>query len=168
MRLRRTTVITLAFTFICLGCNNVHTQYSGSHFWIYVPSPRIAKPRGGPAEVSLPSLPYRTNRMEIIVEGEVASPGVIKPPEGCTVLQAIGYAGGFTDFAFTRYLRLTRPTWKTLHLRLQARAKDPYGHRVVWYEASPSTTDFILKTGDRLHVPRPSDDAIDDGQRLNR
>src|SRR6266550_1169083 len=86
----------------------VANEDCASHFWIYVPRPSIDKPRGAPAEVALPRLPYTTNRIELFVGGEVAAPGAIKPPQGCTVLQAVSYAGGFTDFAFTRRLKLMK------------------------------------------------------------
>src|SRR6267378_26464 len=74
----------------------VANENCASHFWIYVPRPSIDKPRGAPAEVALPRLPYTTNRIELFVGGEVAAPGTIEPPQGCTVLQAVSYAGGFT------------------------------------------------------------------------
>ena len=147
------TLAALAFAFA--GCGAPQQQYSGSNFWIYVPRPSIDKPRGAPAEVDLPHLSYARNRIEVLVEGEVTSPGAIIPRQGCTVLQAVGYAGGFTDFAFTRRLKLTKLSGQRFNLYLRSRPKDQSGYRQVWHELeSPSTADYVLEAGDKLFVPK--------------
>ena len=152
----RISMITLtALTIGFVGCKSAQHQNCGSNFWIYVPRPSIDNPWGSPAEVALPTLPYTTNRIELFVGGEVVAPGAIKPPQGCTVLQAVSYAGGFTDFAFTRRLKVMKSSGPSFNLHLRSQAKGRCGHRQVWYELeNPSATDYILEAGDRLHVPK--------------
>jgi hypothetical protein len=148
-------IILTALTIGFVGCKSAQNRDCGSNFWNYVPSPSIDKPKGSPAEVALPTLPYTTNRIELFVRGEVVAPGAIKPPQGCTVLQAVSYAGGFTAFAFTRRLKLMKASGGSFNLHLRSRAKGLCGHRQVWYELeNPSATDYILEAGDKLHVPR--------------
>jgi len=98
-----------AFAFAAAGCGTAQQESSSPMFWMYIPAPSIDRPRGAPAEVALPRQPCTTDRIQVLVAGEVVSPGAIRPPQGCTVLQAVGYARGFTEFAFTPRLRL-RPT----------------------------------------------------------
>ena len=137
------------------GCRTAQQESNGSKFWIYIPAPSIDRPRGGPAEVALPSQFYTTNRIEVFVAGEVAAPGLIRPLHGCTVLQAIGYSGGFTDFALTRRLRLTKASGQALDLHLRSRTTGRRDHKLVWYElGSACATDWVLEAGDRMYVPR--------------
>jgi hypothetical protein len=158
MRTVRIAKVTLAALALGLaGCRTIQqeTETHCSSFWMYIPTPSIDKARGAPAEVPLPSWFYTTNRIEVFVSGEVRSPGRIMPPEGCTVLQAIGYAGGFTDFAFTPRLSLLKGSGQRLDLHLRSRPKDRFGHRQAWYEFdSASGRDYVLQAGDRLHVGR--------------
>ena len=147
----RITLVIVAFSFA--GCSTPQHGHSGSNFWIYIPGANLDKPRGAAAEVALPNLPYTTNRIKVFVEGEVALPGVITAPQGCTVLQAVGYAGGFTAFALTPRLKLTRPSGQSFDLHLRSRSKDRSGNRQVWYVLEKSSTaDYVLDTGDKLYV----------------
>jgi hypothetical protein len=144
-----------AFAFGAAGCRTAQQESSSPMFWMYIPAPSIDRLRGAPAEVALPRQPYTTNRIQVLVAGEVVSPGAIRPPQGCTVLQAVGYAGGFTEFAFTRRLRLTRASGQTMDLHLRSRTTGKRGHSLVWYKLGRSrTTDCVLEGGDRVYVPR--------------
>src|SRR5262245_34588851 len=100
IRARRSTIFLAILMLGIAGC--VTEQVPQPGFWIYVPKPSIDEAdsrRGNLALVVLPARPYTTNRMDLTVTGEVRARGAIRPPQGCTVFEAIGYAGGFTDFA---------------------------------------------------------------------
>jgi hypothetical protein len=158
IRARRSTIFLAILTLEIAGC--VSEQVPEPGFWIYVPKPSIDAAdsgRGNLALVVLPARRYTTNRMDLSVTGEVRAPGAIKPPQGCTVFEAIGYAGGFTDFAFPKRLSLGKATGQRLRLYLQSEVQDRFGHRRVWYGLDKfSRTDYVLEAGDELHIPRPN------------
>jgi len=150
---RISTTFVAIVTITTAGC--VSNQAPRPGFWIYVPAPSIDKPRGVLAVVALPAQVYTTNRIDLSVTGQVNAPGAIRAPQGCTVLQAIGYAGGFTDFAFTRRVSLERSSRPHVRLYLRSEVEDRLGHKRVWYAPDNlSRTDYVLEAGDRLHVPR--------------
>jgi len=121
---------------------------------------------GYKAEVLLPDTVPTTNRILVHVTGEVVSPGQFSVPEGCTVLQAVAHAGGFTPSA--RVGRMVVHTDQGYKYRLRLRLKNVRRHRQVWCElisayppdqlnsrASQSPeTDFILHNKDACNVPR--------------
>lgn len=144
------------------GCQNPRS-YNGNEFWIFVPNVgwRGAAPVGYPVEVALPRERYTTNRISVHIVGEVQSPGVLRVPEGCSLLQAIGHAGGFSPFAFPQRVRLIDARGQSRLLRLTW-AKDQ-DHWRVWYEVQPTKsyeqrldakteTDFVLRENDTLHI----------------
>jgi len=77
--------------------------------WVFIPSnPWDATDRRGyPAQIAVAPVRYHTtNYVEVTVGGEVVSEGTIPLHRGGTVLQAVSRAGGFTDFALVKRLRL--------------------------------------------------------------
>ena len=134
--------------------------------WTYIPLPSLRKPKGFPAEVALPEWSYTTNRIRIFVGGMVKSPGEHSVPENCTVLEAIGYAGGFSPGAYTSRASVSQAGGGVVRLRLASRRTWLLGHKRVWYEPAPgqtptrrasppaADTDFVLQDYDAIHVPR--------------
>jgi protein involved in polysaccharide export with SLBB domain len=132
--------------------------------WTYIPLPSVNKPKGFPAEVALPEWHYTTNRIRIFVGGMVKSPGEHSVPENCTVLEAIGYAGGFFPGAYTSRIRLTSASGSYVQLRLASKRTWLLGHKRVWYRpaagqdlsrrTSPpaADTDFVLQDDDVIHL----------------
>lgn len=81
---------------------------------------------------------------QVYVTGEVKQPGVYGVRDGLTVLHACLLAGGFTDFASLRSVRLTRvvdgqPRTAMIDVVKVRQGKQP---------------DPLLSSGDRLEVPR--------------
>jgi hypothetical protein len=156
-------LLLLVLTFA--GCT---TERKGSHpAWLYVPTPGLYTLKGYPAEAALPRLIYTTNRIQIIVEGEVVSEGRVTVPVGCTVIQAVGYAGGFTPFAHAHHFRIRKKSGQGGYLILQCKRTWLFGHKRVWYLFEPygqnmnhsrtfstSDTDYELEDGDRIAVGR--------------
>jgi hypothetical protein len=136
--------------------------------WIFIPAPSITDydAHGSPAEISLPERAHTTNRVEVEVNGEVVSPGKVTVPVGSTVLQAINYAGGFTRFAYSKHLTLNKRSDERVRLYLRSRSTRESTHRLAWYGTEKSgsnrapkdspakaATDYVLHSGDKLHVP---------------
>jgi len=81
---------------------------------------------------------------QIFVTGEVKQPGAYAAKDGLTVLHACLLAGGFTDFASLRHVKLTRvvggqPKTTIVDLQMVKQGKRP---------------DLPVASGDRLDVPR--------------
>ena len=131
----------------------------GSYFWIFIPLPSFDEGiRGFPAEVQLPPRLYGTNRIAVEVSGEVVAPGKIQPLAGSTVLQAVGMAGGFTPFAYTRKLELHEISGEPIQLHRCTAVVSPYMWRVYYQlgtdSYSDSRTDHVLADGDVIYVRR--------------
>jgi hypothetical protein len=134
--------------------------------WTYIPLPSVNKPKGFPAEVALPEWHYTTNRIRIFVGGMVKSPGEHSVPENCTVLEGIGYAGGFLPGASTSRVFVTQAGGGVVRLQLASRRTWLLGHKRVWYEPAPGptptrhtsppapATDFVLQNDDVIHLLR--------------
>ena len=134
--------------------------------WTHLPTAGIGKPRGFPAEVALPEWSYTTNRIRIFVGGMVRFPGEHWAPENCTVLEAIGCAGGFLAGARTSRVSVTQDGAGAVRLQLASRRTWLLGHKRVWYEPAPGQTltrrtspttpdtDFVLQNDDAIHLLR--------------
>lgn len=128
--------------------------------WLFIPLVHaFDSPRGGyPAEIALPPrTTYTTNRIEVTVQGSVLSPGLLRLPERCTVLQAVSFAGGFAEMAYTKMVFVTNRNRTTRILDLHFRHAPISGHRVAWYggpswSGNDSETDYVLEDGDTLVV----------------
>src|SRR5437867_623023 len=120
--------------------------------WIFMPFPSITEDASGyPAQISVPHrrgyTTNRINRIEVVVGGEVVSPGVVRLYPGTTVLQAIGCAGGFTAYANNKRLRITKTSGQPLVLYLRSRRTANSDHRQVWYDTkqgADSGSDYVL------------------------
>jgi hypothetical protein len=115
-----------------------------------------SKASGSLVEIGLPTgRSFTTNQIAISVRGEVISSGDLILPEGSTVFEAINAAGGFTNFAFSKEVRVNRgSTSVTLYLRKFA---SPGRGRLVRYDPMPhgkATTDHVLQDGDKIYVAR--------------
>lgn len=153
-------------TLVLVGCQT--SRKGGNRAWAYIPTPGLETLSGFPAEIALPTRRYGTNRIEVFVGGEVVSPGIVRAPVGCTVLQAVGHAGGFTPFAFAPRLRLIEATGRSYRLTLRRKRAGLFGHRIVWYapegsrgafvtertSRTPSDTDYPLDHGDQIYALR--------------
>jgi len=125
--------------------------------WVFIPLVRLFdQDRAGfAAEVALPPRSsYSTNRVAVQVRGCVVSPGEMRLPEGCTVLQAVSSAGGFTDFAFTKSIRLTKRDGTMVLLTLNSRRSASTGRQLVWYgdDRDGVARDYVLEDGDKVEV----------------
>lgn len=136
--------------------------------WIFIPAPAIIDQSSGfPAAIALPPRRgFSTNRIEVVVSGEVVSPGTFNLPAGCTVLEAIGRAGGFTRWAYNKKILFHKSSGagNTLYLRFRPLSGTRY--REVWYALTPAgpylsprndegvVADHVLQAGDRIHVRR--------------
>lgn len=152
-------------TLVLVGCQ---TSQKGNRAWAYIPTPGLESVSGFPAEIALPARRYGTNRIEVFVGGEVVSPGIVRVPAGCTVLQAVGHAGGFTPFAFGPRVKLIEATGQGYRLRLNRKRVGLFGHRIVWYAPegsrgaivtrrtarASSDTDYLLDHGDQIYALR--------------
>jgi hypothetical protein len=119
---------------------------------VFVPSAfQDARLHGYVAEIALPARSATTNRIAVNVYGEVVFPGTVSLLEGCTVLQAISCAGGFTPFAFSRRLRLQRSSGQTLVLQLRWTRDQSSGRQRVCYGGA---ADCVLQPGDTIWVGR--------------
>jgi hypothetical protein len=167
-------VIVLAFTLVSLvtvGCQSPNKQSPSLPspaldvvdymeykeqvpVWIFIPvSQLVMSPgRGLPAQIALPlRTTFTTNRIEVRVGGQVLAPGVMRLPEGCTLLQAVSFAGGFGRWALTKRVEVTkRDRRKYEFMRHFLRA--PSGYRIAWYGVTNSTTDYVLEDGDTVYV----------------
>ena len=128
--------------------------------WLYVPLVHtFDQPAGGyPSEVARRSPNYTTNRIEVTVAGCVQLPGLVRLPEGGTVLQAISLAGGFNVMAFTRRIQITKRDNKQYVVYLHFRRSPVSGHRIAWYgnkdwNSDETVMDYILEDGDKVAVP---------------
>lgn len=168
---RKTFIPGMASCFFCLllvlltgGCDS--PAYQGSHFWIFIPTNMTmqeAPISGYPAEVLLPVQPFTTNRIQVEIRGEVVSPGTVSVPQGSTVLQAIGHAGGFKAFARGRVTVSHADGTRT---QLSRKSKVLNKRRQVWFEVQANTsststqrtdsppTDFVIQDGDSILIPR--------------
>ncbi len=128
--------------------------------WLFIPLVHLFDtPRGGyPAEIARqPRTTYTTNRIEVTVQGTVLSPGLLRLPERCTVLQAVSFAGGFAECAYTKKVFVTNRNQITRILYLHFRRAPISGHRVAWYggpswSGNDSETDYVLEDGDIVVV----------------
>jgi hypothetical protein len=183
MRVSKTALVALlSATLISVGCKTSQRPSSSSDstsgvvryvvdrppVWIFIPALGITPQAAGyPAEIALPPQAYTTNRIEVNVTGEVGSPGTVRVPFGCTVLQAICYAGGFTGYAHNKRLTVRKSSGEPVWLFLRSRRTGESGFRQAWYSTenqgpvrSPKDTsgttvsDFVLQAGDKVHVPR--------------
>lgn len=137
--------------------------------WMFIPFPTIIEESHGfPAQILMPpSSRFPTNPVEVVVTGEVVSPGVVKLPRSCTVLQLINHVGGFTGFAFNRRANVTKKSGDSVTLYFHWRRTPDGRFRQVWYDeirgeqlVSPKDSnrvpkgDYILEDGDKLHIRR--------------
>jgi hypothetical protein len=140
--------------------------------WIFIPFPLLTGGgRGYVARVALP--PHRgwtTNRVEILVAGEVAAAGAVKLRPGSTVLQAIGAAGGFGSGALARRGVMVERNSGYVRLYLHSRWAPGARYREVWYDTKPegpypspkdaggpAAGDYVLEPGDKIFVARAVD-----------
>lgn len=123
--------------------------------WMFIPvSQEFLTPgKGFPAQIALPlRATDTTNRIGIRVEGMVLSPGMMRLPEGCTLLKAVSFAGGFNRYAVTREVRVTKRDQRIYLFPRHFRRADS-GYRIAWYGATNSATDYVLEDGDTVYVP---------------
>jgi hypothetical protein len=135
--------------------------YSGDPpVWIFIPLASLDPDgrRGFPAQIAVPPRrEYTTNRIEVIVGGEVVSQGSVRLRPGSTVLQAINQAGGFTAFSYTRRLRIVKSSGLRLNLYRRSGAIPNREYVQVWYDTEEnghSVTDYVVEQGDEIHVGR--------------
>ncbi|MFO1514992.1 MAG: SLBB domain-containing protein [Verrucomicrobiota bacterium] len=122
--------------------------------WMFIPvSQMIMAPgRGFPAQIALPHrTTFTTNRIEVRVTGQVLAPGVMQLPEGCTLLQAVSFAGGFNRYASTKRVEVIKRDQRTFKFTRYFRRANS-GHHIAWYGPSNSTTDYVLEDGDTVYV----------------
>ena len=178
-RLQRLLLLTLASASLA-GCrtnqppassheSDVIHYAADTPFWIFIPFARLTDDgRGYPARIALPPRKdWTTNRMEILVQGEVIVEGIVRLRPGSTVLQAISCAGGFSNYAFARKgVRVSRSSG-SVSLYLRSRWVPGAQYREVWCDTKPdgpylspkdadgtSVGDYVLQPGDRIFVAR--------------
>lgn len=157
---------------LAAGCQTVERKPSSSpdtasdiiHYtgeppiWIFIPFPSITDNADGyPAQIVMPRRQnHTTNRIEVVVDGEIILPGVVKLDRGGTVLQAIGCAGGFTSSAYTKKVNIIESSGHVMTLYLCSHQSSDT-HRRVWYDVKPdgaSGSDCVLEAGDEIFIPR--------------
>ncbi len=136
-------------------------------FLLYFPSYAMEQSsrKGFVAEIALPERSYSTNRIEVTLQGQIRIQGAEQIPEGSTITQAINYAGGFTDFAYSKKLRLQSRTGNAVTLHRHSRLRTGIKCPLVWYDTNPRDFlaspkdaipslphDYILQSGDVIHV----------------
>jgi len=136
--------------------------------WLFIPrrGSLDSAPYGYLAEVRVAEHKFSTNRIRVVVQGEVKDPGEIVVGEGTTVLEAVARAGSFTDWASVNRVGLTRNSIQH-PLRLRGRNGGAPVYRQVWYIDSMTGTnaiktstkpwevsDIVLEDGDKVYVPR--------------
>ncbi len=116
--------------------------------------------RGYAAEIALPvHQDITTNRIEVVVHGAVASPGIVRLPSGSTVLEAVGAAGGFTPWAFKKRLRISKHSGQPVTIYFHSRRTTGTRYRLVWYDTTENdsrsipVSDYVLDAGVEFHVP---------------
>jgi len=128
---------------------------------IFIPLPSFAPEdnRGYPAEIALP--PHRgftDDRIEVEVNGAVASRGVVRLRSGGTVLEAVDLAGGFEPWAYAKRVSVFRRSGEYVKLYLHWRRKPGAPYRSVWYDtreeadSNVSESDYVLSAGDKVYV----------------
>lgn len=148
-----------------VGCRTAESpdvvHYRGGlPVWVFISTTPLDSNdlQGFPAQIArAQNQVFTTNRIEVEVEGDVIAPGTFHLPSGSTVLQAIVCAGGFTEFAYTGRLWLTRQSRHDVKLYLNCRFVYGGRYREVWYETRDngnSATDYPLEDGDQIGVPR--------------
>jgi len=90
------------------------------------------------------------NSYFIYVLGEVKSPGKYSLKSYATVLQGVSLAGGFTNFASKRKMRVIRTVTNGDGNLRQVRIPVPFDDMV---SGSGEIENFILKSGDTIVVP---------------
>ena len=87
--------------------------------------------------------------LKVTVSGEVRYPGSLQIPKGMTIIEAIAKAGGFTDFAFTRYLHVfIGGGQQRERYKLDRHWRDGQ----VWY--GDGMGDYVLQPDTEIHVSR--------------
>lgn len=93
-----------------------------------------------------PPLPGPT--IDIYIQGEVNTPGLMEVSPGTTLIQALSLHGGFTNFAATRRIQLRR-----IHPNTGQTSVVTFNYRAVEQGASLSH-DPVLVEGDVILVPQ--------------
>jgi hypothetical protein len=159
-------ILCIAFVALASGCHT--SRYSGMRYWMFIPEPVFEGAVSGyPAEVLLPPYGSTTNQITVTVGGEVVSPGKFIVPAGTTLLQGIGYAGGFKPSGWPNRVTVYRKT-SGRSIRPKLRTFVSERHTKVWYETQMTewdipgpkkpplrpSTDMVLESGDVVSIPR--------------
>lgn len=102
---------------------------------------------GEPAPV-VAGVPAAARTIDIYIQGEVNSPGVVEVPPGTTLIQALSLHGGFTNFAATRRIQLRRT-----HPRTGQISTATLNYRAV-AAGGVLSHDPVLAEGDVILVPQ--------------
>ena len=163
---------TLSFTFmVCLlaGCQSVDRPASPRHapdmihfaghppVFLFMPiiAPDMKGDQGYIAEIVLPrDRSFTTERIEVTVQGSVASPGNVRLRSGATVLEAVISAGGFEPWAGTKRLEVSQSSGQRVRLYFHSRRTAGANFRLVWCDTTKNDTgpvpasDYVLDAGD--------------------
>jgi protein involved in polysaccharide export with SLBB domain len=114
-----------------MGINQIATQMKMALGRDYLVNPQVA-------------VTVKEYAGQVTVMGEVRRPGVYPYTEGLTMLTATVLAGGFTDFASTKRVKLTR----------MVRGKPKLYEIDLGRVSNAQAVDPLIQRGDRVQVPR--------------
>ena len=152
--------------FVAAGCQTPLSQKTAYHgnlpVLISIPFDGVLRSENTssyPAQIALPSdRDFTTNRIEVSVNGAVASPGVVRLRSDSTVLESINAAGGFAPWAYAKKIHVTGSGHRQFVLYLHSRPLAGTHFKMVWCDTNKLDnvrgliSDYGVSAGDKISI----------------